>query len=111
MLRLIKLTAIFIITTLVITGANAGQVATRVTGSANWNSASTWIQNRTGSISLTNGSASVTGNGTSFTTQLAVGDTIILQASPGTIRGRVASITSNTALTLSAAAGGSGTGT
>jgi hypothetical protein len=79
-------------------------VKTRVTGTADWNNASTWIQLRTGNIAFTVGSTTVTGTGTSFLTQLQVGDQLVMDASPGTIRGTVSSINSNTSLTLTVAA-------
>lgn len=52
--------------------------------------------NLSGTVAVTNGSNTVTGTGTSFSTQLAAGDTIYI-ASVGY---RVASISSNTSLTL-----------
>ena len=44
------------------------QTKTRVTGAANWNTASTWIQMRTGTAGFTNASVTVTGTGTLFLT-------------------------------------------
>jgi uncharacterized repeat protein (TIGR01451 family) len=58
------------------------------------------MQNLTGSAAFTSGSKNVTGTGTLFTTELAVGDVLVLQATPGTARGTVASITDNTHLVL-----------
>ncbi|HLF14942.1 MAG TPA: hypothetical protein VI932_08660, partial [Bacteroidota bacterium] len=89
----------------------AGSVINRATGNLNWNTASTWIQNRTGTVTFTNGSINVTGTGTSFTTELQVGNVLMLQASPGTVRGTIATIVSNTQLTLTGGAAGGGTGT
>lgn len=74
----------------------------RLTGTINWTNRLTWIENRTGTATFTNLSTAVTGTGTLFSTELAVGDSIMLQTSPGTLRGRVASITNDTNLTLSA---------
>ena len=54
----------------------------------------------TGTVTVTTSSATVTGVGTAFTSQLSVG-TIIYNAA-GTYVGKVASIASNTSLTLSA---------
>lgn len=54
---------------------------------------------RTGTITSTTGSTAVTGSGTLFTSQVAVGDKIY---SNSTLIGTVASITNNTALVLSA---------
>ena len=48
------------------------------------------------SIDVTNGSAAVTGTGTTFLTDIDAGDTLII----GTVKYKVLSITSNTALTL-----------
>jgi len=60
----------------------------------------------TGTIAFTSGSATVTGTGTTFTTQLAAGYPITVGAVTGTIK----SIESNTSLTLSANATASGSG-
>ena len=90
--------------------AIAAAVHTRVTGAANWSVVSTWIQYQTGTVTFTNGSAAVTGSGTLFTTELVVGDILMLQASPGTVRGTVASITNNTSLTLTASASANSSG-
>ena len=77
---------------------------TRVTGAVNWNTASNWIQMRTGTITLTNGSTTVIGVGTSFTTELQVGDALMLDATYSSnyaeVKGVVSSIQSNTSLTL-----------
>lgn len=60
-----------------------------------------------GTIAITNGSTAVTGNGTHFLSEIAIGD-LIWNADDDTISdaGVVASIESDTALTLSAAYGG-----
>lgn len=50
----------------------------------------------TGTVGVTNNSTNVTGNGTSFTTELAAGDSIIINGSTYT----VSTVTNNTALTL-----------
>jgi len=55
---------------------------------------------RTGSINANTASATVTGTGTLFTTELSVGT--LIKNSAGAIIGTVASIASNTSLTLSA---------
>lgn len=59
----------------------------------------------TGTLAVTNGSTAVTGTSTLFTTELAVGDYIYLNAQK-TQLGEVASITNNTALVLTANYGG-----
>jgi len=59
----------------------------------------------TGTVTMTNGSTAVTGSGTAFTTELAVGDYLYLNAQQ-TQLGKVASITNNTALVLTANYGG-----
>ncbi len=92
------------------TGAPAATVTNRVTGAANWNTAANWIQNRTGTVTFSNGSKNVTGVGTLFLTELSVGDVLMLQATPGTVRGTIASITSNTQLTLVANASANANG-
>lgn len=60
----------------------------------------------TGTLTLTAGSAAVTGVGTAFLTELEVGDKIILDADE--TWAEVLSIASNTALTLTAVYGGTG---
>ena len=92
------------------TEAPAATVTNRVTGAANWNTAANWIQNRTGTVTFSNGSKNVTGVGTLFLTELSVGDVLMLQATPGTVRGTIASITSNTQLTLVANASANANG-
>ena len=58
------------------------------------------VVNKTGTISVSNSSLSVTGTGTLFTTELAVGD--VLYDTSNNLIGTVITITSNTALTLNA---------
>lgn len=60
-------------------------VYNRLTGANNWNNLATWIQQRSGIITLTNGSATITGVSTNFQTELAVGDNIMLITTPGTV--------------------------
>ena len=80
----------------------ATTIASRQTG--NWTTTSTWIYYCTGTISFTNGSTTVTGTSTLFTTELANGNSIMLQTSAGTVIGTISSITNNTTLVLSSAA-------
>src|SRR5210317_439673 len=62
----------------------------------------------TGTISIANSSTSVTGSGTSFLTELKVGDILEFDNDTGTtINHTVEAIISNTSLTLSTAVGGS----
>ncbi len=70
----------------------------RATG--NWNTAGTWIKKLTGTATFTSGSMAVTGTGTLFTTELSPGDILMFQATSGTVRGTVATITDDTHLTL-----------
>jgi hypothetical protein len=58
----------------------------------------------TGTMTFTNGNASVSGSGTAFTTECQIGDIII---SAGGVRSRIKNITSTTALTLTANFSGS----
>ncbi|MBL7847400.1 MAG: T9SS type A sorting domain-containing protein [Cyclobacteriaceae bacterium] len=60
-------------------------VYNRLTGANNWNNLATWIQQRSGVISLTNGSGTITGASTTFATELVVGDKIMLIADPATV--------------------------
>jgi len=80
---------------------NTSGIFNRLSGANNWNNLATWIQNRTGNVQVTSGSTLVTGTGTLFTTELAVGDAIMLQTNPGTFR-VVLSITDDVTLTLTA---------
>lgn len=79
------------------------------TQSGNWGTG-VWNKNLTGTISLSSGSATVTGSGTYFTTELAVGDRLVLQSASTTVVGTVSAIASNTSLTLTANAGSTTSG-
>jgi hypothetical protein len=102
----IHLLRLFILFFILFGGINTvnAQTKTRVTGAANWNTASTWIQMRTGTAGFTSASVTVTGTGTLFLTELQTGDLLMMNATPGTVRGTVASVQSNTSLTLMVAA-------
>jgi hypothetical protein len=81
--------------------ANGVVSAANISSAANgyWSSASTWSAvAMTGTITTLTSSKNITGNGTLFLTELAVGS--IIKTSGGTTIGTVASITSNTSLTL-----------
>lgn len=78
----------------------------RATG--NWNATATWAELRTGTITTNTASATVTGVGTTFTTQLAVGN--ILYTAAGIAIGTIQSITNNTTLTLTANAASTNAG-
>ncbi len=93
------------------TETSAATVTNRVTGAANWNTAATWIENCTGTVTFTNASKNVTGVGTAFLSELSVGDVLMLQGSPGTVRGTIASITNDTQLILVANATATANGT
>ncbi len=77
-------------------------VRTRLTGAQNWSAAATWIRGLSGTVNLSTASTMVTGTGTLFTSQLQVGDVVMLSATPGTVQGTVASIQSDAQLTLAA---------
>ena len=68
----------------------------------NWHSASTWLQYRTGVAVFTEGQTTVTGTSTLFTSELVVGDRINSVSNPTDPVMIVASIGSNTSLTLTA---------
>src|SRR6185436_836462 len=55
-------------------------------------------------VAFTNGSATVTGTGTLFLSELQAGDVLMMNATPGTLMGTVSSIQSNTSLTLTVSA-------
>jgi len=73
--------------------------------SGDWNAETTWAVQRTGTISTTNGSTTLGGAGTLFTTELNVGD--LIYTTSGVLLGTVAGpppIGSNTTATLIAGA-------
>jgi MSHA biogenesis protein MshQ len=108
-----KLANFLVVLVLVFSGvpdAAAAIVKTRVTGAQSWSAPATWIQLGTGTARFFNNSTTVTGTGTAFQTELQVGDVLMLDASPGTVRGTVASIASNTSLQLVANASGNANG-
>lgn len=74
----------------------------RLTGTRNWHDATTWINNRAGTITLTNGSSLVTGAGTSFLSELVNGDLLVLQSAAGAAPFEVLSRTDDDELTLTA---------
>jgi manganese oxidase len=63
-----------------------------------------------GTATFASGSTAVTGVGTSFSSQVAVGDLLMLQSISGTVQGKVKTITDNTHLTLEANATSNGSG-
>jgi hypothetical protein len=105
---MIKKVLLTVFLVLVQTGVFGATITSTSTG-GNWSAASTWTAiSRTGTITTTSGSINVSGTGTSFLTELAVGS--ILKTTGGVIIGTVATITSNTALTLVANATSTYTG-
>lgn len=80
------------------------QVTMETTGDGSWSDENNWRSSTTltGNITASTGSISVTGSGTLFDTQLTVGS--IITKNGGAVIGTVASIQSNTALTLVAGA-------
>ena len=72
-----------------------------VTGTLDWNADSTWSITRTGSITTSTASTTVTGTSTKFLTELSVGN-VITQTNDANVLGTVASIASDTSLTLTA---------
>ena len=78
--------------------AIGASIISRATG--NWNSVDTWTAiTRTGTITTITSSSAVTGSGTLFTTEIAVGDRI-MRSDGTTSIGIVSSIIDNTHLTL-----------
>jgi|WetSurMetagenome_2_1015567.scaffolds.fasta_scaffold17851_2 hypothetical protein len=91
-----------LITTLLICALSAMSFATNITstGNGNW-SANAWPNTaRTGTITTLTSSATVTGTGTLFLTEISVGN--IIKTSSSVAIGTVASITDNTHLTFAA---------
>lgn len=91
--------------------ASYGQITLNTRQSGNWNSVNTWVSsNLSGTIttSTSTNRTTVTGNGTNFLNQLQVGS--VLYRTGGTaIIGTVATINSNTSITLTANALNTGT--
>lgn len=84
--------------------AQSGTITSVANG--NWNADATWANvnvTRTGTISCSTGSTTVTGSGTLFLTELTVGS--VIQRTNGNAIGTVAAINSNTSLTLTTNAG------
>lgn len=80
-------------------GASTATLTTIANG--NWNATGVWpTTNRTGTISASTGSTTVTGTNTTFLSDVGVGTIISTQG--GTAIGTVASVQSNTSLTLTA---------
>ena len=86
-----------------LTPYGGGVVACQGSGIYWSNNGTTWLQinkdtyvTKTGTVSVSSGSATVTGSGTAFTTEFSVNDRIQINS----INYRVLSITSNTVLTL-----------
>lgn len=106
----LRRTLMSIILGFIITYSSPLPAQVKSAASGNWNTASTWIKYRTGTATFTNGSTTVSGSGTLFLSELQVGNTLVLQSSPSTVRGTIASIASNTSLTLAANATASTSG-
>lgn len=87
-------------------GARAATYVSRANG--NWNATGTWAELRTGTITTSTASPTVTGVGTTFTTQLAVGN--VLYRADGAAIGTVQSITNNTTLILTGNAASTNSG-
>lgn len=85
-----------------------GDFQSRATG--NWSDITTWVKFLTGTAAFTLNSTAVVGTSTLFTTELSNGDVLMLQASTGTIRGTVSTITDDTHLTLVANASATASG-
>jgi len=100
------LTFIFI----ALSGLNGqGQTITSI-ATGNWNNVDTWLSaNLTGRITTTTTSRIVTGTGTTFTTQLAVGSKLY-RTNGTTLIGTVEAISNNTSLILTANAANANTG-
>ena len=103
--RIIKSTIKFLAITLILFFTIQVKAATITSASTgNWSSATTWAISltRPGTVTATVGSTSVTGSSTTFTTTLSIGSQILNTSN--VVIGTVASIQSNTALTLVAGA-------
>ncbi len=92
--------AVFIAAFLYSAAAGAEVVKTMVSGAVNWSDPTTWMQMRSGTLSVTNGSNIVTGTGTAFLTELSVGDILVNDASPSQFAS-ITAIYSNTSLAMS----------
>ncbi|MBI3903718.1 MAG: hypothetical protein HY306_12385 [Nitrosomonadales bacterium] len=97
---------VFLLLTLLAGSAMAATYVSVATG--NWSATGTWAALKTGTITTSTGSTTVTGSGTLFTTELANGQK--LYTASGVLIGTIASRASDTALTLTANAASSNTG-
>lgn len=94
------LTTIYLVLGLLSTIIVSAQTTLSSRANGNWNVINTWIStNLTGTITTTTGSSTVTGTGTSFTTELSVG-AILYRLDGTTAIGTISAIGSNTSLTL-----------
>ena len=95
-------TLAFMLLSLMMIGVSYAQRTSLSSG--NWSAAGTWVNvstNRTGTVTSSTASTTVTGSGSAlFLTELSVGSIITTQG--GIAIGTVASIASNTSLTLTA---------
>lgn len=79
---------------------STAQITLTARATGNWNANDTWISgNLTGTISTSTSNKTVTGSGTSFTTQLAAG-AALYRTDGTTLIGVVATVNSNTSITL-----------
>ena len=84
---------------------NPDYIYNATTGPITWNNQANWIKARSGKISTDGVTTTVTGDGTTlFTTELSLGDVLILSTSPTTIIGTINTITNNNILDLNAPA-------
>ncbi|TCZ73444.1 T9SS type A sorting domain-containing protein [Flaviaesturariibacter aridisoli] len=89
-------TILFILCLFLVATVSANNVIARTSG--NWGTASTWVRTLSGTIRTVDHSTTITGTGTSFTTDLTVNST--LYAADGSVIGTIQSITSATSLKL-----------
>ena len=102
---------ITLISLVLFTTLSFGQITLNSRQTGNWNSINTWVSNNlagTITTSTSTNRTTVTGNGTTFLTQLSVGS-ILYRADGTTVIGTIASINSNTSITLSANAANANT--
>lgn len=76
-------------------------VLNAVAGAMNWNNQDNWIRIRSGVITINNSSINVVGNPqTKFLSEICTGDILLLESSPTTVIGTVASVIDDHNLTL-----------
>jgi hypothetical protein len=99
-MKKLSTTILFIVFFLCVKNINASTIVTRVSGTAHWGDASSWIKFIDGEIRMKAGSNVLNGKGTNFLRDLKPGDQILSSSSPQKIVGIVGNVLSEVSLQL-----------